>query len=225
MTGTRRTYLSQAQLERVRSWWKHYAWAVGRVGLPAEWCFAIAGVHYRESGLRGDAPGEPGGPFCVDPEGDGDQLARIQAHAASVCAKFGHVAKDLSLETDFCTASLVAASDLRGKARRPIGRTEQDLALALGRYNGFPRYYSEAWQTGSGDPAPAVRWHPYVANDPLNGRQLYRAGSILTPDGTSVELRRAPDANPGAMIVALELRERWREWFQAGDELGGGPCA
>jgi hypothetical protein len=211
-------YLNERQLATIRRRWRDYAWAVGKVGLPSLWAFALAGVHYRESRLQDDARGEPGGPFCLDPEGEGDQLARIVDYARSVCVKYGHSADDLSLESDFRTAALVAAHELRSKAPRPIGDTEPEIGLALARYNGFPRYYNELWQTGAGSNVPAVRWHPYVSNDPGGGRQLSRAGSILKADGSTVQLPKSPDANPGALIIAREIRARWDEWFRTGDE-------
>jgi hypothetical protein len=213
-------YLTAAQLGTIRRRWRDYAWAVGKVGLPSLWAFALCGVHFRECGLADDARNEPGGPFCLDPEGEGNQLARIKEYARSVCAKYNHQATDLSLDADFRTAALVAAHELRSKASRPIGDSEPEIALALAKYNGFPRYYCEVWQTGTGSSAPSVRFHPYVSNDPRGGHQLFRAGTMLGPTGIPVPVPKSADANPGALIIAREVRARWDEWFQTGDERG-----
>ena len=214
-------YLTASQLGTIKRRWRIYTWAVAKVNIPARWAFSLAGIHYRESGLADDAKNEPGGPFCLDPEGEGDQLQRIVEYSRSVCVKYGHTADDLSLEADFPTAALVAAHELRGKASRPIGDTVEELGLAIAKYNGFPRYYCEMWQTGMGSTKPAVKWHPYASNDPLNGVKLYRAGTMLTPSGVPMPVPKALDANAGALVIALELRARWSEWYSQGDECGG----
>jgi hypothetical protein len=218
MTG----YLTERDLATIRALWREYVWAVGKVGLPVLWSFGLAGIHYRESGLRADAPGEPGGPFCLDPAGEGDQKNAIVEYAHGICKKYSHNATDLSLERDFSTAALVAAHELKGKANRPITDDWPAIGLAVARYNGFPRCYNERWQTGQGSEAPSVLFHPYASNDPANGRHLFRIGSLLKPDGSTVYLEKAPDRNAGAMIIARELRDRWNQWYRLGDEIGGG---
>lgn len=225
----RARYLQAHHFDLVRVWWAEYRIALDRVGFPSPWAFALAGAHYQESNLQADAKGEPGGPFCIDVPGHGKgEREAVRTYALEIFTKYGHRPVDPYLEKHFPDACLVAAAHLLRKLKPPRPGLREivlrpgsypdlraDMMLALARWNGFPPYYNELWQTGvpGSSTAPKVAWHPYVSNDPLNGLQLYREGTIEQDDGGTLALPKAPYENPGAIVVADELHARWDEWY------------
>lgn len=212
-------YLSTAQLAIIRRHWKDYVWAVGRVGLPARWAFALAGMHYCESGLKEDAKGEAGGPFCLDR----GTLEESERFVAATLLRYSHAAKDPTLEADFPTAALVAAEELRQAAQGRIGSTDVDLGNALARYNGFPPEYCEKWQTGAGSEERSYLWHPYVSNHPPELVLKHVGGSTMGDDGKRYETPVQVCREPGGLVIARELEARFVEWFVRGSERPAHP--
>lgn len=203
-------YLDARQIRVVRGLRGAYEAAVKLVGgLPWQ---ALAAIHYRENefALRSTTPG---GPFQLDPGGEGPDLRRrIEAYEDLVRKAYG--IDGGSIETDLAFAALVAAHELRGKIRTELTRDEiadgDVLADALWGYNGRAPFHTS---TGTADDKDwSWRWSPYVANDPKRGVVLRLRGTI--PDASVPGGRRAidrPDGRPGAFVVYRELIDRGGE--------------
>ena len=214
------SYLSRDQLARVAHLWPDLSWAIRRVILPARYAFGLAGMSYRESEFRDDAPGEAGGAFCLDQ----GSLDANRAFVDEALRDYPHAAKDRTLESDFVTAALVAAAEMKKAARQSAEASDRGIGLALARYNGFPHQYCEKWQTGSGSEDPSPAWHPYVSNDPERGFLLkIVGGTVITGDGGRTETPVVVDRRPGALVIARELEARWAEWYVAGLERPARP--
>ena len=226
---TRATYLTAHHLDLVRIFWTPYLEAVGIVGLPEAAAFSMGGLHYEESEFSGVSPkGEHGGGLCFDPAGRGyagtlDQ--QIAFHVKQVRKRYGLQGPDPSIETDFRTAALVAADELKEKWHpAPLTRGEwpairEHAAWAMWGYNGRSEYDTE-WhrrqgRQGTGGVTHSWRWSPYVSSDPKNGVSLYTAsGTEVGTDGGRTEIKGGVvKQDPGALIVADELHARWRDWW------------
>jgi hypothetical protein len=199
-TKPRQTYLTDAQIAKIRELRPDYEFAVNKVkGFPWQ---VMAALHYREAEFAKTSK-IPGGAFQLDPGGTGTDLrAAIDNYANKVCDNYG--VPHGNIETDFNISCLVAAFEFKTKIRFP---GEDGIADAFWGYNGRAKFH-----TPSGDPAdPAGNsWHysSYVSNDPKNGIVLNIRGTMPTPDGKGRVQINKPDPRPGALIIFREVCER-----------------
>lgn len=194
-------YLTDAQLARARACLPAYRWAARQAGVPV---FALAAVHYRESDFREGllsvrtrrTASSPGGAFMLDRGGKTRAAfrANVRVYEQQVARRFG-IWPAPRVRDDFRFACLVAAAELREKARGPLwdraGRVRREvLADALWGYNG--RYRAQrTWRRSA-----------YVANDPRRGVRLRIR---VRMDGGLMTYR---DPRPGALVVYDELVRR-----------------
>jgi hypothetical protein len=178
-------YLTQRDWDHIRSNWQDYAWAENRVGLPNG---TLACIHFREAGLKRTS--NIGGPFMLDlgPLDNPKEFARrIRAHEAKIAKKYGY-RSGARVSADFRFAALVAADELKSKARKTVAPNDR-LADALWGYNGRASWYQ------------TFKDSPYVWNDPKRGIHLVK--KYRKPDGEMVEF---VDSRPGAMVIFQEIR-------------------
>jgi len=204
-------YLTKQQMLWVKDLRPAYILGCTVVGGGVPW-ESLAAIHYRENEF-GMVSRRPGGPFQLDPGGsDGELKDRITRHVHDVCQRYGQ--QYGSIEDNFTVACIVAADELKNKARGVIakaGVVDGDiLADAFWGYNGRASNHTES---GTKDPAKA-HWcySPYVANDPKRGVILRLRGTV--PDDTVPGGRRRidiEDQRPGALIIYRELVSRAAE--------------
>lgn len=177
-------YLDDRHIDLIRRWKPYYIHAAATVGGLTWQC--LVPVHYREHGLENgsDVPGE--GPFGCDQGGEGgaDNLAGIHAFVRKVCEiyslTFGSIEHDISL------AAVVAAYELKQKARANIVGAdglinEGALADAYWGYNGRSPYHTVTGEREGDNNPKSFRWSPYVSNDPQNGVSLRLTGTVPVP--------------------------------------------
>ena len=182
------TYLSDQQLNTVRTFLPLYLEGQTRIGVP--WAM-LAALHYRESDL-GTSTARVGGPLQFDPP---IQPEQVRAWGL----KYG-IADLGSPETDLRTAVLCAACFLQVKAA-VLGKALKsdsslgDIADVAWSYNG--RAYG-SWKNS-----------PYVSNDPQNGVQLRLTGTVPDIHDPSKRVRIDKiETRPGVLPVMRELLSR-----------------
>jgi len=204
-------YLAKQQISRIRDLRRAYILGCTVVGGGIPWQ-ALAAIHYRENEF-GMVSRRPGGPFQLDPGGsEGELTVRIVQRVKDVCQRYGQ--QYGSIEDNFTVASIVAADELKNKARGVIAKAvlvdEDILADAFWGYNGRASNHTE---DGTKDPQRASWcYSPYVANDPKRGVILRLRGTV--PDDTVPGGRRridVEDQRPGALIIYRELVSRAAE--------------
>ena len=221
-------YLGPNEISRIRRFRPIYEKAASIVGwLP--WT-ALPPIHYRENDLL-ERSQTVGGAFQLDPGGPGDDLRKAIDEYVEIVGRLYSITLG-NIETDFETAAIVGAHELKTKLRSPAlirpplidaGVDEAELARGYLRYNGLGakltapdgttyRYYSERGQTGSGNPEASPDWSPYVANDPHSGRVLTMRATQPDPSDPSKRISiQRPDRRPGAIIIFREILARAAE--------------